>query len=425
MGRKAFKEAVAEIVSKNGRFTPAHVLLHSLNIPAVTTNYDNLYEKAGISVGKLTPCLPWDRCHLFDTDTGHSLLKLHGSVHDPDSIVLTRKDYNRFGDEREALRGMVASMMVEREILFVGFSMTDDNVHVIIDRVLKVCQEQEETDGWRRKLGTVLALVENAMFNEYWGEKFNVLSCGASWGDKPAWRHDCFLSCLAFGMKYHWPILSRQYTSLLMEPEQKLRKALLAVVSLGEQQEVKDTEVWQDTIEPFLVHLGLHISATAAGSPKAAVESSKAAIKEDLNTSSASASTGAGLGLTASEFDPQMSELAAAQDQCPQGHKLQEGVAPGKFSCNLCGEVFPARTRAYSCRSCDYDVCSKCLQAAKADEKPFRATYPGAHSTEGPWRPKGMPTGRSWQLARKYLAMIEFSKKVHSSAPVSKRGNSG
>lgn len=401
MGRKAFKQAVADIVSTNGRFTPAHVLLHQLLIPAITTNYDTLYELAGDSVNKRTPRLPWDRTSLFHESTGQSLLKLHGSVHDPESIVLTRQDYNRFGDEREALRGMVASMMVEKEILFVGFSMTDDNVHVIIDRVLKVCQEQE-ADGNHRKLGTILALVENEMFNEYWGERFQVFSCGKSWNDQPAWRHDCFLSFLVHGLKRRWPILSPYYGSLLSEPELKLREALMAIVRLGEQQEINESEVWRDTVEPFLLHLGAFISSKCKSK---AEEPSKKVINEDLNTSSDFASTKSGLGLSEStgESQAEMNRMAAAQDNCPKGHQLQKGVAPSDFYCNHCEEITPASTTAYSCRICDYDVCSKCMQTAKW-------FYLTPKPPSGPW----MPKSRSWTLARKYLAMMELAKAFSS-----------
>ena len=44
-GTAPFKKLIAEMCS-TGRYTPAHVILGSMRLPAVTTNYDHLYEMA-------------------------------------------------------------------------------------------------------------------------------------------------------------------------------------------------------------------------------------------------------------------------------------------------------------------------------------------------------------------------------------------
>jgi len=63
-------------------------------------------------------------------------------------------------------------------------------------------------------------------------------------------------------------------------------------------------------------------------------------------------------------------DVTASQgDTCPQGHKLQEGMSPLGFGCDRCGESFPVGTKAYSCRTCNYDVCSKCMAKAKGQEE--------------------------------------------------------
>ena len=67
-------------------------------------------------------------------------------------------------------------MFLTSEILFVGFSMTDDNVHKIIDDVRKVTY----TDGNppESKLGTSLKMTENKMFTHLWDKDFHVHSFG-------------------------------------------------------------------------------------------------------------------------------------------------------------------------------------------------------------------------------------------------------
>ena len=59
------------------------------------------------------------------------------------------------------MRGLLHQTFLEREVLVVGFSMTDDNVHMIIDQVRKA-MDGKEHNGF--KMGTILGLVENRMF---------------------------------------------------------------------------------------------------------------------------------------------------------------------------------------------------------------------------------------------------------------------
>lgn len=191
-----FKPAIAEILKGSSRYTPAHALLKALKSPAVTTNYDDLYEQAGFSCFQNIPTLPWDSRKLIEK--GHakanSLLKLHGCINHPDRIILSRKDYMRFLDTSQALRGRLHSLFLTSEILFCGFSMTDDNVHKVIDDVRKVLYEDGKPTG--HKLGTILSMTENKMFNRLWDQDFHLQAFGKSWGDNPSWFHDCFLDCM-------------------------------------------------------------------------------------------------------------------------------------------------------------------------------------------------------------------------------------
>lgn len=189
----AFKPAVAEVITESSRYTPAHALLKTLKAPAVTTNYDDLYEAAAASCNDYLPTLPWQSREMIKTDhdESNSLLKLHGCINHPESIILSRSDYMRYPDTSQALRGRLHGIFLTTEVLFCGFSMTDDNVHKIIDDIRKVLYENgEPTD---QKFGTILSMTENKMFNRLWDQDFHLQSFGLSWGDNPAWFHDCFL----------------------------------------------------------------------------------------------------------------------------------------------------------------------------------------------------------------------------------------
>jgi len=192
-----FKSGIAAVVNKSSRYTPVHALLKTLKSPAITTNYDDLYERAAISCDQHVPTLPWDSRKMIQNSHSekNSLLKLHGCVNHPESIVLSRSDYMRYPDTSQALRGRLHGMFLTNEVLFCGFSMTDDNVHKIIDDVRKVLYVDGELPNGN-KLGTILTMTENKMFTRLWDQDFEVNAFGKSWGDNPAWYHDCFLDSM-------------------------------------------------------------------------------------------------------------------------------------------------------------------------------------------------------------------------------------
>lgn len=193
-----FKPAVADIIKKSSRYTPGHAILKTLKKPAITTNYDNLYELAAESCNDYLPTLPWKSREMIERNhlQTNSLLKLHGCVNYPETIILSRGDYMRYPDTCQALRGRLHGIFLTSEVLFCGFSMTDDNVHKVIDDVRKVLYVDDQHNDQENKLGTILTMTENKLFNRLWDEDFNVVSFGRSWADNPSWYHDCFLDFL-------------------------------------------------------------------------------------------------------------------------------------------------------------------------------------------------------------------------------------
>jgi hypothetical protein len=127
----------------------------------VTTNYDDLYEKACAAAGQDLQVLPWDR----PTPGGRFLLKLHGCVTRPDEIVLTRRDYLRFADRKAALSGIVQALLITRHMLFVGFSTDDANFHQIADAVRKALGDRAPD---AERLGTVLDLYDHPARRLLW-----------------------------------------------------------------------------------------------------------------------------------------------------------------------------------------------------------------------------------------------------------------
>ena len=202
--------------------------------------------------------------------------------------MLTRSDYIRYEDERLALRGTLHQTLLERELLVVGFSMTDDNVHVIIDNVRQAIDDdgmltetsdaipeksfgaersssaalltskrsasgalaykQRLRDGEQFSMGTILSMVENNMFRKLWANDFTVVSSAQSWTDDPAWLHDCFLDMLCSGIVQSRAqdsfILDPAYERLLDDNQRKIREALQPLRELADNEAVRASPSW-------------------------------------------------------------------------------------------------------------------------------------------------------------------------------------
>src|SRR6185295_7831313 len=96
------------------------------------------------------------------------LLKMHGCISRPDDIVLTRDDYFRYGERRAALAGIVQALLVTRHILFVGFSLNDDNFHRLVHDVRQALGNRSVGDAEIPEFGTALLLGRRMFLNELW-----------------------------------------------------------------------------------------------------------------------------------------------------------------------------------------------------------------------------------------------------------------
>ena len=170
VGSEIMREQIGRRLGGRSTFSLAHVLLASLPVSeAVTTNYDDLFEQAAESVGRPVAVLPYDSVREAD----RWLLKLHGDAARGDDIVITRDDYLGFPAGRRALAGIVQALLITRHMLFVGFSLRDDNFHQIAYDVRKAAPQRAGDAA----LGTALFLEQADMLE----------TCGETiWQSKPS-----------------------------------------------------------------------------------------------------------------------------------------------------------------------------------------------------------------------------------------------
>lgn len=120
------------------RATPSHQAFVALRLPLIfTTNYDELIESAHAEAGvsmRVSADEEEFKARLSERPE-HHLVKLHGSIDRPSTIVLTRDDYSRARTARREMLAHLRHELAGASFLFVGFSLSDPNFNVIHDDI--------------------------------------------------------------------------------------------------------------------------------------------------------------------------------------------------------------------------------------------------------------------------------------------------
>ncbi|MHB1134346.1 MAG: SIR2 family NAD-dependent protein deacylase [Chloroflexota bacterium] len=128
-----------------------------------TTNYDQILEAALRGRGDLPDVVVDDR-HIAFVDERYrtTVIKLHGSIVVPESVVLTREDYVTYGETHKAAITYLQSQLATRTFLFVGFSFADPNFRLIYEAI------QRPLGGYRRPAYALILDPRNALMLRHW-----------------------------------------------------------------------------------------------------------------------------------------------------------------------------------------------------------------------------------------------------------------
>lgn len=108
----------------------------------ITTNYDLFLEKYIFSTDFKVFV---HQNELFSSDSYNiaEIYKIHGSVSDANSIVITDADYSHFTESRKLIIAKMLTLFAESPIIFLGYSFTDENVQLIISEFLGCLTSKE------------------------------------------------------------------------------------------------------------------------------------------------------------------------------------------------------------------------------------------------------------------------------------------
>lgn len=251
-GDGGFAEAVARVVSLS-RYGLTPLLLASLKTEqAITLNYDTVFESASQDVGVQRTVIPdySDNEGSVLVESSAWLLKLHGSVDKPESIVLTRDDYLGYSAQREALSAIVKANLITHHLLLVGFGFADDHFHQILHDVTRALPQRES-----EPLGTAVSIGADEFTEKLWGEKLNLVSLGSEDLAHSGRELEIILDLLlALSGDEHQYLLKSGFESGLEQSELSIKAKLLALQA-GVSPAERATASWR-SVEELLRKLG-------------------------------------------------------------------------------------------------------------------------------------------------------------------------
>lgn len=114
------------------KLTPSDCHMQLLALPwqdVYTTNYDTLLEKSADRLKSQGKRNYYTICNSQDMGTGSSplLVKLHGDINDPSSIIITEEDYRTYPAKHQAMISSIQNTIMRRTLVLIGFSGNDPN----------------------------------------------------------------------------------------------------------------------------------------------------------------------------------------------------------------------------------------------------------------------------------------------------------
>ncbi len=112
-----------------------------------TTNYDVFIEY--LAGDKITPIIH-ESDYFYSSFTSAELYKIHGSILAPSTLVFTEEDYINF-DQRRLTVAKLLTVVAESPIIFIGYSLEDENIRKLLDDLVK-CLTIKQIDDLKNNL---------------------------------------------------------------------------------------------------------------------------------------------------------------------------------------------------------------------------------------------------------------------------------
>ncbi len=135
--------------------TEIHKAIFRLDAPLIlTTNYDLLIEDAYAKGYGKTPNVYTYRgasevqqsLQIRQLTDRPIIFKLHGSIDEPSSIILTEHDYRKLIYQEQGYRTVLSAIFVTRVVLMIGFSFSDRELTLMLETLRVALKSQSSPD---------------------------------------------------------------------------------------------------------------------------------------------------------------------------------------------------------------------------------------------------------------------------------------
>lgn len=114
----------------------------------ITTNWDTLLEELfpeyRVFVGQ-------QELLFSNPQSIGEIYKIHGSVSDPTSLVLTAEDYEEFSSKNPYLAAKLVTIFVEHPVIFIGYRIADPHIREIVTSIAQ-CLPQDKIAAFQKNL---------------------------------------------------------------------------------------------------------------------------------------------------------------------------------------------------------------------------------------------------------------------------------
>jgi SIR2-like domain len=170
-GKPFLIDCLSEVIKDPGGEGEAYKALSKLNFLAYfTTNFEQILlrhlEASGLAFQ------PYLNTHedlaSIDVDTIPTIVHAHGRLDKPDTLIVTRADYQRFykNGDHQYFRDFIFSFLIRDRIVFIGYSLKDPDL----------IQIQETIATNLRRTVRSIAIIPNAAKEDidYWSRYYNI-----------------------------------------------------------------------------------------------------------------------------------------------------------------------------------------------------------------------------------------------------------
>jgi hypothetical protein len=170
-GKSFLMDSITDILKDPGGEGSAYKALSSLTFLAYfTTNFEQILLRHLEAAGRaFKPYLnSQEQLASVDVDTIPSLVHIHGRLDDPDSMLVTRTDYQKFykNGDHKYFQDFIFSYLMRDRIVFIGYSLKDPDF-IALQEIIAV--------NLRRHV-PALAIMPNASQEDidYWSRYYNI-----------------------------------------------------------------------------------------------------------------------------------------------------------------------------------------------------------------------------------------------------------